>query len=198
MEKVALKQFILMIPMAALLLWLCSGCIGPQYTTHDTIVTGKPAPEIHGPRDPALQANLSTKLWPRQPFPGRAAEIGTTLFKSAGIQGWKDYHMNAQATGVVLQHQFASGPYLTLDLRLWSLTVDNVPVPLRGPRYMRVVIFLMKASVDPSVHKETNALVTAQGKLVWNFDGWFEIHPQKTGDVRLVREANSIPRSGEN
>jgi hypothetical protein len=167
-------------------LLLCSGCIGPHYTEHDIVVSGKPPAEFHGPRDPALQASLSTNLWPRQPFPGRAAEVGTTLFKSAGIQGWKDYHMNACAIGVALQHEFSSGPYLTIDLRLDSLTVKGVQVPLHGPRYMRVVIFLPKASVAPAVHKQTNPMVIVQGKLVWNFDGWFEIHPQKTGDVVLI------------
>ncbi len=179
-----LKQWVRLAGLAILL--LSNGCIGPRYTNHDIVVSGKVAPEIHGPRDPALQANLSTNLWPRQPFPGRAAEVGTTLFKSAGIQGWKDYHMNARATGVALQHEFSSGPYLTIDLRLQSLAVKHVPVPLHGPRYMRVVIFLVKASVDPAVHDETNPVVIAQGKLVWNFDGWFEIHPQKTGDVVLA------------
>ena len=164
----------------------CGGCIGPQYKDKQIIVTGKPAPVIRGPRDPALQANLSTNLWARQPFPGHAAEVGTTLFKSAGIQGWKDYHMNARATGVALQHEFTSGPYLTVDMRLQSLTVNRVPVPLRGPRYMRVVIFLAKVSVNHSVSEETNPVIVARGRLVWNFDGWFEIHPEKTGDVVLA------------
>lgn len=170
------------------MLCLCSGCIGPRYSQHDMIVTGKRAPKIQGPRDPSLQANLSTNLWPRQPFLGRAAEIGTTLFKDAGIQGWKDYHMNARATGIALQHQFASGPYLTIDMRLQALTVEGVPVPLPGPRYMRVVTFLVRASVAPAVHKLKDPVIVAQGKLVWNRDGWFEIHPQKTGDVALAGE----------
>ena len=179
-----LKQWVHLAGLAVLI--LCSGCIGPRYSEHDLIVSGKPAPQIHGPRDPALQASLSTNLWPRQPFPGRAAEVGTTLFKGARIQGWKDYHMDAQATGVALQHQFASGPYLTIDLRLQSLTVKRAPIPLHGPRYMRVVIFLAKASVADAVYERTNPVVVARGKLVWNFDGWFEIHPQKTGDVVLA------------
>lgn len=190
-----LKQWVYLSGLAFLI--LCSGCIGPRYSEHDLIVSGKPAPKIKGPRDPALQTNLSTNLWPRQPFPGRAAEIGTTLFKDARIQGWKDYHMNARATGIVLQHEFTSGPYLTIDMRLRSLTVKRVPIPLRGPRYMRVVIFLAKASVPSAVHEETKAMVVAQGKLVWNFDGWFEIHPQKTGDVVLSPVINKINADGD-
>jgi hypothetical protein len=183
-----MKQWLYLAGLAVLL--LCSGCIGPQYSKHDIVVSGKPAPKIRGPRDPALQANLSTNLWPRQPFLGRAAEVGTTLFKSAGIQGWKNYHMDAHATGIALQHEFSSGPYLTIDLGLRSLTVNRVPVPLRGPRYMRVVIFLAKASAPASDYEQTNSVVVAQGRLVWNFDGWFEIHPQKTGDVVLAPVPN--------
>lgn len=150
------------------------------------IVNGKPAPKIHGPRDPALPANLTTNFWASQPFLGSAAEVGTTLFKSAGIQGWKDYHMNARATGIVLRHEFTSGPYLTMDMSLQSLTVKHVAVPVQGLKYMRVVIFLANVSVAAAVYERTNPVVVARGKLVWNFDGWFEIHPQKTGDVELA------------
>ena len=190
--KGLVKKWAYLAGLAILLLY--SGCIGPRYTEHDIVVSGKPAAKIRDPRDPALQASLSTNLWPRQPFPGRAAEVGTTLFKSAGIQGWKDYHMNACAIGVALQHEYSSGPYLTIDLRLKSLTVKGVRVPLHGPRYMRVVIFLPKASVAPAVHKRTYPLIIAQGKLVWNFDGWFEIHPQKTGDVVSVPGKSAVLR----
>jgi hypothetical protein len=179
-----LKSCVYLVGLAGLL--LCSGCLGPRYSQHDLIVTGKEAPKLHGPHDPALAANLSTNLWPHQPFLGRAAEVGTTLFKDSHIQGWKDYHMDARATGVVCQHQFSSGPYLCIDMRLQSLTVKRVPIYLPAPRYMRVVVFLAKASVDADVYERTNAMAVAKGKLVWNFDGWFEIHPQRTGDVALA------------
>lgn len=179
------KQWVCLAALTVLL--FCIGCIGPQYTNHDIVVSGKPAPKLHGPRDPALEANLSTNRWPSQPFAGRAAEVGTTLFKSAGIQGWKDYHMRALATGIVILHEYTSGPYLTVDLRLRSLMVKHVAIPLRGPRYMRVVIFLPKSSAEPAVYKQTNVVVVAQGKLVWNFDGWFEIHPRENGDVTVLQ-----------
>lgn len=181
-----LKQWVCLAGPAVLL--LAGGCIGPRYTEYDLVVTNKKhAPIINSPHDAALEANLSTNRWPRQPLPGRAAEVGTTLFKDAGIQGWEDYHMNARATGVALQHQFSSGPYWTIDLRLQSLTVNGVHVPLPGPRYMRVVVFFPKLSVASAVDERTNSVVIAQGRLVWNFDGWFEIHPKKTSDVSLAQ-----------
>ena len=180
---VLLKEWGCRVALGALL--LCSGCIGPRYSDHALIICGKPAPVIHSPHDPALQANLSTNPWPRQPFLGRAAEIGTTLFKDARIQGWKDFHLHARATGISVLNELSSGPYLTTDLRLESLTIQDIPLPLAGPKYMRVVVFTPRVPVDAGVHKQTNSVVIAQGKLVWNYDGWFEIHPQKTGDLVL-------------
>lgn len=175
------------IPMLA-----CLGCVGPLYYNHSIVICGKPPPKICGPQDPLLQANLSTNLWARQPFLGSAAEVVTVAIKSAGIQGWKDYHMNACATGVALQRKFTSGPNLTIDLRLQSLTVKSIPVPLSRPSYMRVVIFLAKTSVAAAVYERTNPVVVAKGKLTWNRDGWFEIHPQKGGDVQLAPDLSTI------
>jgi hypothetical protein len=184
MEKKALKLWILIISIA--LSFLCSGCIGPHYTEHELIVDGKQPPAITGPRDPVIKANLTTNLWTKAPFAGRAAEVGATLAKSAGIQGWKDYHMRARATGIAVQHEFASNGFLTMDLQLQSLTVDRKRIPLHGTKYMRVEIFLGKVSVEKPVYQETNPVVIAQGKFVWDSDGWFEIHPQETGDVALA------------
>jgi hypothetical protein len=184
MVKEALKQCILIIPVAVSL--LCPGCIGPHYSEHELIVNGKQPPVIRGPRDPAIEANLTTNLWTKAPFPDRAAEVGVTLAKSAGIQGWKDYHLNARATGVAVQHEFASNGFLTMDLRLQSLTLNRVRIPIRGTKFMRCEIFLGKVSVGKLVYEETNPVVIVYGKFVWDSDGWFEIHPQQTGDVGLA------------
>lgn len=184
MVKVALKQSVLIIPIV--MSFLCSGCIGPHYSEHELLVDGKQPPVIRGPRDPAIEANLTTNLWTKAPLPDRAAEVVVTLAKSSGIQGWKDYHMNARATGIAVQHEFSSNGFLTMDLRLQSLTLDHTRVPVHGTKYMRCEIFLGKVSVAKPVYEETNPAVIAQGKFVWDSDGWFEIHPQETGDVGLA------------
>jgi len=163
-----------------------TGCIGPHYSQNNIIVSGKPAPRIRGPRDPAIAANLTTNLWAKSPLPDRAAEVGVTLFKSAGVQGWKDYHMRAKVIGTVMQHEFSSNGFLTMDLRINSLMVKRVPIHFTGVRYIRLEIFLGKVSVAAAVYERANARVVAQGKFVWDSDGWFEIHPQKTGDVELI------------
>ncbi|HXC35902.1 MAG TPA: hypothetical protein VNV43_08500, partial [Candidatus Acidoferrales bacterium] len=164
----------------------CAGCIGPHYSNKELIVSGRQPPAIRGPHDPAIEANLSTNSWPKSPFPDRAAEVVVTVAKSAGIQGWKDYHMQANARGIAIQHEFSSNGFLTMDLRLQSLRINRVRIPLRGTRYMRLEIFLGKVSVDKAAYTQTNAVIAGQGKFVWDSDGWFEIHPQKTGDVELA------------
>jgi len=161
-----------------------AGCVGPHYSEHQLVLNGKDAPLISSPRDPAIARHLTTNLWARSSFPDRAAEVGVTPFKAIGIQGWKDFHMHARARGHVRQHEVSSNGFRTVDLQLKSLTVDNVRVHWKGTRYMRVEIFLGKVTVDPAILDDTNALLHVEGKLVWDEDGWFEIHPESTGDVR--------------
>jgi hypothetical protein len=174
----------------------CAGCIGPHYTKKEVIVDGKQPPRIRGPHDPAIEANLSTHPWAKSPLPDRAAEVVVTVAKSAGIQGWKDYHLRARARGLVVQHEFSSNGFLTMDVQLQSLTINRVQIPLRGPRYMRFEIFLGKVSVEKAIYAETNAWIVGQGKLVWDSDGWFEIHPQKTGDVQPAPPVPHEPSLG--
>lgn len=161
----------------------CIGCIGPHYSNKEILVSGRQPPHIRGPHDPAIMANLSTNCWKKSPLPDRAAEVVVTVAKSAGIQGWKDYHMRAKATGVVVQHELSSNGFFTMDVRLQSLLVNRVPIRWPGTRYMRFEIFLGKVSVDKIIRDETNEMIVGMGKLVWDSDGWFEIHPQRTGDV---------------
>ncbi|MGH8022703.1 MAG: hypothetical protein ACRED1_03920 [Limisphaerales bacterium] len=165
---------------------LCNGCIGPQYTSRELIVSGRQPPKIRGPHDPAIQANLRARPWRKSPVLDRAGEMAVTIAKSAGIQGWKDYPMHAEATGVVIQHEISSNGFLTMDVRLKSMALNHVPIHWRGTRYMRFEIFPGKVSVDSEIHDRTNELVFGQGKFVWDSDGWFEIHPQRTGDVRPI------------
>jgi hypothetical protein len=164
---------------------MSAGCVGPHYSEHQLIVNGKDAPVIRGPHDPAIAGHLTTNLWASSSLPDRAAEVGVTPFKAMGIQGWKDFHMHARARGHVMQHEVGSNGFRTVDLRLKSLTVDNVRIHWKGTRYMRVEIYLGKVQVEPAILDDTNALLRIEGKLVWDEDGWFEIHPESTGDIRL-------------
>ena len=163
----------------------CAGCIGPHYHEHPLVIVTKQPPELTGPHDPAIAENLTTNLWSRSVV-GPVAGVGDTIFKSMGIGGWKDYHMLGRAEGVEVQHQISDNGFLTVDMQLLSMKADDVPIPINGTRYMRLEIFLGQVAVPNAIRDETNEVITAEGKLVWDSDGWFEIHPQKTGDVMEV------------
>jgi len=163
---------------------VCTGCIGPHYTKYPVVLMGKQPPQIAGPHDPAIETNLTTEPWHKSLM---GAEVGVVVvwFKSLGFNGWKDFHLHAKAQGPVILHQVSSSGFFTVDMKLDSLTIDNVPIPLAGPRYIRSEVFLGWVDVDKAIRQETNEVITVEGKLAWDTDGWFEIHPQKTGDVRL-------------
>jgi hypothetical protein len=148
------------------------------------VIFGAPAPPLAGPNASAILTRLRRKPCPKISFLSSVTAVGTTPFKCLGIQGWKDYGLNAAARGVVVQHRISSDGLMTVDLRLLSLAVDQVAIPILGPRYIRLEIYLGKVSVNRSLLRQPGTIIRADGKLVWDTDGWFEIHPQKSGDVR--------------
>jgi hypothetical protein len=163
---------------------LCTSCIGPHYHEHPLVLFGKAPPKLSGANDPAIITNLTTHPWHKSLI-GSETGIGAVWFKSMGINGWKDYHLQAKAESPVVMHQIASSGFLTVDLRLNYLTIGGVLIPINEPRYMRLEIYLGHVAVDKAIRHETNEIISAEGKLAWDSDGWFEIHPQKTGDVQL-------------
>jgi hypothetical protein len=171
------------------LLCASSGCIGPHYTKHPLVLMGKPPPELKGPRDPAILTNLTTEPWHKS-LMGAEVGVGVVWFKSIGFNGWKDFGMHAKARGPVVLHQISSSGFFTVDIRLDSLTVDDVPISITNSKYMRLEIYLGRVDVDQAMRHETNEVITAEGRLAWDTDGWFEIHPQKTGDVRIEHPAS--------
>jgi hypothetical protein len=179
--KVTFKKFVLVCWGGIVLTW--AGFTGPQYPRHQVVLFGKDAPAITGPHDPAIPQHLSTNAWAKANFPERAAGIGVTPFKAMGVQGWTDYHLHARARGHVVQHEVSSSGFRTVDLQLISLTVDRVSIHWKGTRFMRVEIFLGKVPEPSALFDNTNAVLFVEGKLVWDEDGWFEIHPQRSRDV---------------
>ena len=162
---------------------LGGGCVAPHYTKHQLIISGKAAPTIAGLDIPAIQTNLCVAPVPKVSLVTMLTDFSTIPPKCMGIQGWKDFHLNAKARGIVVQHQLSSDRILTVDLRLKSLEVNGTSIPLSGDRFIRAEIYRGKVPVDKSEIAQKDALIIVQGKLVWDTDGWFEIHPQKSGDV---------------
>lgn len=164
---------------------LCSGCVAPHYTNHQLILFGKAAPTITGVDVPAIQTNLSVTVVPRVNRITMLTDFSTIPLKCLGVQGWKDFHLDAEARGMVVQHQLSSDRILTVDLRLNSLAINGTPIPLAGDRFIRAEIYRGKVHIDKKMFAQKDAMMMVKGKLVWDTDGWFEIHPQGREDVRF-------------
>jgi hypothetical protein len=164
---------------------LCNGCVAPHYTKHQLIISGKAAPKITGLDVPAIQTNLSVSVVPKVSRITMLTDFSTIPLKGMGIQGWKDFHLDAEARGTVIQHQLSSDRILTVDLRLNSLAVNGTSIPLAGDRFIRAEIYRGKVIVDKKSFAQKDAVMVVKGKLVWDSDGWFEIHPQGRDDVRF-------------
>jgi len=164
---------------------LCGGCVAPHYTKHQLVLFGKAAPAIAGLDIPAIQKNLSVTPVPKVSLVTMLTDFSTIPLKCMGVQGWKDFHLRARACGTVVQHQLSSDRILTVDLRLNSLEIDGTSIPLPEARFIRVEIYIGKVPVDRSMFAQKDAVMVVKGKLVWDTDGWFEIHPQGRGDVRF-------------
>lgn len=122
----------------------------------------------------------------------------TYLGKYLGIQGWHDYHMVAQADGVV-EHQAGSTDGLyTIDLRLNSLTVAGTLIPLAKISYLRIEVF-PRAKRGAQLPVKVGDQLCISGKFMWDGDGFFEIHPptgqdvqhQSCGDVQAAKKVRS-------
>jgi len=172
---------------------LGGGCVGPHYTKHQFIISGKAAPTITGLDVPAIQTNLSVTVVPKVSRITMLTDFSTIPLKCMGIQGWKDFHLNAEARGTVAQHQLSSDRILTVDLRLISLEVNGTPIPMSNGRFIRCEIYRGKARVDKTMLARTNAVMVVKGKLVWDTDGWFEIHPQGRSDVKFESKTDASP-----
>ncbi|HEX9047253.1 MAG TPA: hypothetical protein VF988_09525, partial [Verrucomicrobiae bacterium] len=163
--------------------FLGCGCIGPRYREHQLVLFGRHAPKITEPVVASVQAHLSAKPIPEAKWEGSFSGVVVSLFKGFGVQGWTDFHLQAEAHGRVLYHRTSSDGFTTVDLKLSSLRVNGMTVPLPAYRYIRAEIFRGWVALDRSLLMDQNTGIGIRGKLVWDNDGWFEIHPQKKDDV---------------
>ena len=112
--------------------------------------------------------------------------LTTYLGKMLGIQGWRDYHLEARVSGRVVHGAVSSDGLYTIDLRLDSLTVSNRSVRLICPSFIRVEVF-------PRARKGEHLPVTPgdayciSGRLMWDGDGFLEIHPRHAADISAVK-----------
>lgn len=143
---------------------------------------GKKAPPVRTPQEAAFA--LRTAVNDKLCWFDRWVGFLTTPFKRRGIYGWTEYGLWACAAGGVEQVADSTDGLRTVDLRIASFTVNGQQPARAVGRYIRFEIF-------PGIRLERSELphcgdaVRFCGKLMWDGDGWLEIHPQTRMDLGL-------------
>jgi hypothetical protein len=121
--------------------------------------------------------NRSLKMFSRS-----VGILTTYLGKMLGIQGWRDYRLGATVGGRVVHSAGSTDGLYTVDLQIERLYVENRAVLLpRSPTFIRIEVFpFVRCGAPLPVRKYEEVCIS--GKLMWDADGFLEIHPKKRKD----------------
>jgi hypothetical protein len=116
-------------------------------------------------------------------FLQRATGVLTTYCgKMWGIQGWRNYHIQAQVTGIVTHAAGSTDGLYTIDVRITDLTLNHKEVSISCPSFIRIEVFPLVRFGAPLPHYPGDVVCIAGG-LYWDADGFLEIHPAKSRDI---------------
>jgi len=111
------------------------------------------------------------------------AGMFTTPFKRLGIVGWTDLGYDGEIIASVRQAAKSSDKFYTVDMKLESLHIDGRKMPLVGDRYLRAEICLCDVALNEREMPRVGDRVWMRGRMVWDGDGFVEIHPRSAAEV---------------
>jgi hypothetical protein len=128
---------------------------------------------------PALRFTTNPPLT----FLQRATGVVTTYCgKIWGIQGWRNYKLQAQVSGTVTHAAGSTDGLYTIDIMIMELTLNRQKVSILRPSFIRVEVFPLVRFGAPLPRNPGDDVCIAGG-LYWDADGFLEIHPAKSRDV---------------
>lgn len=142
-------------------------------------------PKILTPEDVPARLRLSPN--PPLRFLDRSTGILTTyLGKMLGIQGWRAYHLGVVAKGKVVHAAGSTDGLYTIDLGIEKLIVGQRALdPPARPNFIRIEVFPLARIGAPLPVREGDQLCV-RGPLLWDGDGFLEIHPKKPADFDSI------------
>jgi len=141
--------------------------------------------EIESPEDlvGALRPTINSPLSTLDRWSGF---LTTPIFKMNGVQGWRDYRINIAIDGKVAQLAHSLDGMTTVDLEVRRVKMSQT-IPVDVPnKFLRMEIFgyvgrhLQVAALQDRV-------VEVRGKLMWDGDGFLEIHPISASGIRILK-----------
>lgn len=148
-------------------------------------------------RRPALRLSIDGYLQETRNPPltrfSRAIGFLTTPFKNLGVVGWIDLNSQAEVIGCVEQDAISTDRFQTLDVRVVSFKLAGEVTT--KPLYIRVEVCRADLPSPPPHPMPQDRQVMITGELMWDGDGFFEIHPGRSGSV-VVLENRQCPPPG--
>ncbi|HEV2711395.1 MAG TPA: hypothetical protein VGU67_14355 [Edaphobacter sp.] len=108
----------------------------------------------------------------------------TTYFgKMLGIQGWHYYQMDAKVSGRVTHAAGSDDGFYTIDIEIDELRVDGKYANNTTGKFIRVETLPWVRRGAPFPLKSQDS-VCIFGGLWWDADGFLEIHPKNSRDIK--------------
>ncbi len=166
------------------------GCGCTTYSNR--LCIGHRPPHIAQLRKCDLRDTINPPLCPI----GRALGFFTTPFKRAGVFGWKDMHIAAVVIGTVEQVATSTDHFVTADLRVGELTANGAPVDVDDKRYLRAEICARRLRLAKAALPCPGDTIRITGLILWDGDGFLEIHPQRAEDVEILERNGDCYSTG--
>ena len=172
-------HLLLLLPWLAIVAVLTTGCTCTAISNHQWV--GRKAPQINRPEDIAIHL--------RQTVNGKVGGLPRNIsflyspFKRLGIVGWSDLGYDGEITGLVEQTAKSSDQFYTVDMKLETLQIDGRNIPLTDERYLRAEICLCDVKLAEKDRPREGEMVWMRGRMVWDGDGFVEIHPRSESEV---------------
>lgn len=148
----------------------------------------KPRPDLL----PLDQGDFEKTVNKKLPRYARVLGLVSTPFKRAGIFGWRDMGMDIVAVGTVQQSAWSTDYFVTVDLELQEVVANGQPVdfPPNEPRFLRAEICERQLGLPGSEWPCEGDKVRITGRLLWDGDGFLEVHPQTAAGVEILERAS--------
>jgi len=160
---------------------LDTGCTCVAISNHEW--AGHYPPKISRPED--IAENLRRSVNGRIKFSGSAGYF-TIQFKRIGIFGWRDLGYDGEITGKVKQTIKNSDQFYTVDMKLETFQINGKNMPLTGGRYLRAEVCLCEVKLAENDLPKAGEKVWMRGRMVWDGDGFVEIHPRNAAEVKRL------------
>src|SRR5947207_7026437 len=179
----AVVRLLPVLPLLAVVAALTAGCTCTAVSNRQW--TGPTAPKISQPEDIAknLRQNVNGEVGGFL----RVAVFFFAPFMRLGIQGWTDLGYDGEVTGLVKQTAKSTDQFYTVDMKLETLQIDGENIPLTGDRYLRAEICLCEVKLAKKDRPKVGEKVWMRGRMVWDGDGFVEIHPRNASEVGSAR-----------